>query len=34
MPAHEVFDAGVLEAQLIEEVDLKVSSQVVLDQCF
>ena len=34
MPAHEIFYAGVLEAQLIKKVDLKVISKVVLDQCF
>jgi hypothetical protein len=34
MPAHEIFYAGVLEAQLIKKVDLKVISTVVLDKCF
>jgi hypothetical protein len=34
MPAQEIFYAGVLEAQLIKKVDLKVISQVVLNQCF
>jgi len=31
MAAHEIFYAGVLEAQLIKKVDLKGISQVILD---
>ena len=33
MAAHEIFYAGVLEAQFVKKVDLKRISKVILDQC-